>query len=255
MKILYVSDLDGTLLNMNQELNLSTIHKLNNLIEKGVNFTVSTGRGDSIRTILKDINFKLPVMILNGTLNYDFNKKEYVSAKPIPAEKVLELMEKLKNFNTKTFEIQTIINNKVKRFAISNWNKNSKVLAINLLFSEKRKEELSNILNKIQGINFFIHKKVYSYGECFCDIILKDVSKASRLSEFKKQYGFDKVIAFGDSENDLPLAEISDEFYAVENGAKIVKEKATGVIESCYNDGVVNFISKDLLRIEKETTT
>ncbi len=245
MKILYVSDLDGTLLNMNQELNLSTIEKLNNLIEKGINFTISTGRGDSIRTILKDVNFKLPVMILNGTLNYDFAKKEYVNAKPIPTEKVLELMNKLGNFNTKTFEIQTIVDNKLSRFGITNWNKSSKVLAINLLFAEERKEELSNILNKIQGINFFIHRKVYSNGECFCDIILENVSKASRLKELKKRYGFDKVISFGDSENDLPLAEVSDEFYAVDNGSEMVKEKATAVIESCYDDGVANFILKN----------
>ena len=248
MKILYVSDLDGTLLNMNQELNLSTIEKLNNLIEQGINFTVSTGRGDSIRTILKDIHFRLPVMVLNGTLNYDFDKKEYVNAKPIPNEKVLELMNKLVDFNTKTFEIQTIIDDKVSRFGIEKWNKSSKVLAINLLFEEERKEELSNILNKIQGINFFIHKKVYSNGECFCDIVLENVSKASRLKEFKEQYGFDKVISFGDSENDLPLLEVSDEFYAVDNAAEIVKKRATAVIESCYNDGVANFISKDILK-------
>ena len=251
MKVLYVSDLDGTLLNKNQELSLSTIEKLNNLIEKGINFTVSTGRGDSIRTILKDVHFKLPVMVLNGTLNYDFAKKEYVNAKPIPNEVVLELMSKLEKFNTKTLEVQTIIDDKVSRFGIENWNKSSKVLAINMLFAEERREELSNILNEIQGINFFIHKKVYSKGECFCDIVPKNVSKASTVKEFKEKYGFDKVISFGDSENDLPLADISDEFYAVENGAEVVKKKATAVIESCYNDGVANFISNDLLKNDK----
>ncbi len=253
MKILYVSDLDGTLLNMNQELNLSTVEKLNNLIEKGINFTISTGRGDSIRNILKDVHFKLPVMILNGTLNYDFDKKEYVNAKSIPNKKVSELMQALHNFKYKTFEVQTIIDSKVSRFSIEKWNKDANVLAINLLFDEERKGELANILSNIQGINFFIHKKVYSKGECFCDIILENVSKASTLKELKEQYGFEKVISFGDSENDLPLAEISDEFYAVENGAEIVKKNATAVIDSCYNDGVVNFISKDLSRIEKAT--
>ena len=54
--------------------------------------------------------------------------------------------------------------------------------------------------------------KVYSNGECFCDIVLENISKASGLKELKEQYEFDKVISFGDSENDLPLAEVSDEF-------------------------------------------
>ena len=195
MKVLYVSDLDGTLLNKEQKLSLSTIEKLNDLIEKGISF---------------------------------------INAKPIPNEKVIELMKKLHDFDTKTFEIQTIINNKLSRFSIENWDRNSKVLAINLLFEEQRKEKLSNILNGIEGINFFIHKRVYSDGECFCDIILENVSKASRLKEFKG------------SENDLPLAEVSDEFYAVENSAEIVKKNATSIIGSCYKDGVVNFISKDI---------
>lgn len=95
-----------------------------------------------------------------------------------------------------------------------------------------------------KGINYFIHKKVYSEGESFCDIVLENVSKASRLKIFKEKYGFDKVIAFGDSENDLPLANVADEFYAVGNAVAAVKEKATGIIGSCYEDGVIDYIEK-----------
>ena len=242
MKVLYVSDLDGTLLNMKQELNLSTIEKLNNLIDKGINFTVSTGRGDSIRTILKDVHLKLPAMILNGTLNYDFVKKEYINPKPIPKKIVLKIMNAIKDFDFKTFEIQTIIDGNVSRFAINKWNKESECIAINLLIPIERKQELHEILSKISGINFFIHKKVYSEGECFCDIVKESVSKASALLEFKNNYGFDKIIAFGDSENDLPLADVADEFYAVNNATEIVKQRATAVIDSCYENGVVKFI-------------
>ncbi len=64
------------------------------------------------------------------------------------------------------------------------------------------------------------------------------------MKEFKAKYGFDKIIAFGDSENDLPLAEIADEFYAVSNATDIVKQHATAVIGSCFEDGVVKFIAK-----------
>ena len=206
MKVLYVSDLDGTLLNMNQEVDLYTLEKLNKLINDGLNFTISTGRGGSAKKILENINFKLPVMVLNGTLNYDFVKKEYINPKPIPKKIVLKIMNAIKDFDFKTFEIQTIIDGNVSRFAINKWNKESECIAINLLIPIERKQELHEILSKISGINFFIHKKVYSEGECFCDIVKESVSKASALLEFKNNYGFDKIIAFGDSENDLPLA-------------------------------------------------
>jgi len=245
MKTLYVSDLDGTLLNTNQELDLYVIEKVNKLINDGMNFTISTGRGDSIRKILKDIHFKFPVMILNGTLNYDFTKNEYVNARPIPKEKVLEIMQVFKDFNFKSFEIQTISDSKVNRFAISDWNKVSDCLALNLVSTKEKMLEISKILSKLKGINFFTHKKVYSENEWFCDIIPENVSKASSLKLFKEQYGFDKIIAFGDSENDLPLSEVADEFYAVENAADIVKQSATAVIGSCSDNGVVKFIMQN----------
>lgn len=245
MRVLYVSDLDGTLLNLNQGLNLSTIEKLNKLIDEGINFTISTGRGDSAKNIVNDINFKLPIMILNGSLNYDFTKKEYENLKLIPNKKVVEIEQKLKDFDFKKLEVQTIEKNELNRFSVKEWNKKTDVLAMNILFPEKKRTELSMILSKIEGINFFIHKKVYTVGECYCDIVKDNVSKASRLKDFKEYYGFDKVIAFGDSENDLPLADIADEFYAVENAVNIVKQRATGIIGSCFDDGVVNFIEKD----------
>lgn len=147
-------------------------------------------------------------------------------------------------FGFVTFEIQTIFNGKVQRFPVSDWDKKSDCLALNITNTKIKMEELSKILIKIEGINFFTHKKVYEDDIWFCDIILKGVSKASTLKEFKEKYGFDKVIAFGDSENDLPLAEIADEFYAVSNGVDSVKQKATAVIGGCFENGVVNFIKE-----------
>ena len=250
MKILYVSDLDGTLLNESQQLSSNATKELNELINSGVNFTVSTGRGNSVKRILKDVNFKLPIMILNGTINYDFSKQEFIDKNIIPKDLVFNIINSLKDFKYKLFQIQTLTNDEVKRFQVADWNRESDCLALNVLFPEEFAKELKNILSKIDGIDFFIHKKVYTNGECYCDIVKKNISKASGLKAFKEQYGFDKIIAFGDSENDLPLQEIADEFYAVENAQDIVKQKATGVIESCYNNGVVNFIKKNSKKME-----
>lgn len=97
MKILYVSDLDGTLLNRKQELNEDTAKQINELIKSGVNFTIATGRGDSARKILSEIDFKLPVIVLNGAVSYDFNKNEYVNSKAISRETVMKIMQIINN--------------------------------------------------------------------------------------------------------------------------------------------------------------
>lgn len=245
MNVLYVSDLDGTLLNDNQKVDMNVAKQINKLIDNGINFTISTGRGNSIKEILKDIHFKIPVMVLNGALNYDFDKKEYVDSKAIPNKKVLEIIESFKGFSFEKFQIQTLVNNNLSCLAVSDWNRESDCLAFNILNTEERIEGEEEILSKISGINFFLNKKVYSNNEWFCDIIAEGVSKASSLRDLKEKYRFDKIIAFGDSENDLPLAEVADEFYAVANAADAVKQRAAGVIGSCHDNGVVNFIMQN----------
>ena len=44
MKKLYVSDLDGTLLNQRGDLSAKTVEKLNQCIKEGIHFTINTAR-------------------------------------------------------------------------------------------------------------------------------------------------------------------------------------------------------------------
>jgi hydroxymethylpyrimidine pyrophosphatase-like HAD family hydrolase len=62
-------------------------------------------------------------------------------------------------------------------------------------------------------------------------------------SQKRKNYGFEKVVAFGDNLNDLPLFEASDEAYAVENAKEDVKKHATAVIGRNTEDAVAEFLN------------
>ncbi|MDD6345728.1 MAG: HAD hydrolase family protein, partial [Oscillospiraceae bacterium] len=46
MKTLFISDLDGTLLNSNAEISENTALIINSLIKKGLHFTVATARSE-----------------------------------------------------------------------------------------------------------------------------------------------------------------------------------------------------------------
>ena len=52
----------------------------------------------------------------------------------------------------------------------------------------------------------------------------------------------ERVISFGDSMNDIPMFEISDESYAVKNALDELKKYATGIIESNEDDGVAKWL-------------
>ncbi len=70
----------------------------------------------------------------------------------------------------------------------------------------------------------------------------KKATKANAIKELKKLWNCDRIVSFGDGINDLPMFEISDECYAVENAVEELKRAATGVIESNINDGVAKWL-------------
>ena len=56
------------------------------------------------------------------------------------------------------------------------------------------------------------------------------------------ELGIDKIICFGDSDNDLSLFLESDEAYAPENAKQAIKDIATAVISHHQEDGVARFL-------------
>ena len=68
MNTLYVSDLDGTLLNSDVKISENSKNIINSLIEKGMKFTVATARSlVSASDKIEGLNLKLPVVVYKGT--------------------------------------------------------------------------------------------------------------------------------------------------------------------------------------------
>ena len=85
MENLYVSDLDGTLLNNRQEITLFSSDNLNKLIDSGLNFTIATARTPAtVVDIISNLNIKLPLILMNGVIIYDKGREEYIDIKEIP---------------------------------------------------------------------------------------------------------------------------------------------------------------------------
>ena len=67
-EFLFISDLDGTLLEPEGKFPQDSIDRLNRLIDIGLNFSIATARNhDSAYQILNKLNIKLPVILFNVT--------------------------------------------------------------------------------------------------------------------------------------------------------------------------------------------
>lgn len=81
--------------------------------------------------------------------------------------------------------------------------------------------------------------------EFFLEIMPKKASKAEAIKKLKELWRCDKVVSFGDAINDIPMFEISDECYAVENAVPQLKALATGVIAANDADGVAKWLAAE----------
>jgi hydroxymethylpyrimidine pyrophosphatase-like HAD family hydrolase len=60
----------------------------------------------------------------------------------------------------------------------------------------------------------------------------------------KQLLGFERVICFGDSDNDLSMFEAADESYAPANANNVIKSAATAVIGHHNEEGIAKFLRK-----------
>ena len=76
---LYISDLDGTLLNSSARLKQRARDILNRFINKGIQITFATARGiDSALAVTEGVDFKIPVIVTNGVFIYDTNMNKRI---------------------------------------------------------------------------------------------------------------------------------------------------------------------------------
>ena len=57
-----------------------------------------------------------------------------------------------------------------------------------------------------------------------------------------------RLVVFGDNLNDIPMFEVADRAYAVENSVEGLQKYATGFIGSNHDDAVVRFIEQEWIK-------
>lgn len=84
---LYISGIDSVLIPNDHSANAFNKVELNRMIESGVKFTLSTIRTPAeVKSLMKGVNLKLPIIVMDGAAMYDLNKREYLEAEFLQAD-------------------------------------------------------------------------------------------------------------------------------------------------------------------------
>jgi len=267
MKTLFVTDLDGTLLNNDEKLSEYTVNTINELIEKGMCFSYATGRSlVSATKVLGGLTTNIQVITKNGIFIENAHTKEKIYSLNFSTEEKQIIMEILEKYSSVSL-VYGYINgvekkswikgkeNEALKHELESWIDDPRYRPVNdfkSLFygdifhvnSVGKRDDLEKVyedLTKIGNFNCLLQKEYYS-EHYWCEILPKNATKGNTILKLKEILRCDKIVTFGDGINDIPMFKISDECYAVENAMEELKKHATGIILSNNDNGVARWL-------------
>ena len=266
-KTLFVTDLDGTLLNSRDRISPFSIRSINTLVEQGMLFTYATARSlASASKVTEGLSMNIPVIAYNGAFIFQPSTGEILSEEKFTEAERVYVREELIRHGISPLVYSFIggiervswmpahENGGVRRYLSQRQGdpRFRPVAGREALYEGEvfyytcigEKEELQPVYGLFSADSRYrctLQQELYR-PEYWCEIMPARASKARAILKLKELWGCGRVVSFGDAVNDLPMFEISDECYAVANAVDELKAAATGVIGSNEDDGVAKWL-------------
>lgn len=266
---LYVSDLDGTLIDSRLTIPPESAASINAAIRRGDAFAVATARTPAtVGEILAPISGALPAVVMNGAGIYDFERREFVRLFPlkrsaaeaarealkalsmsgfwytVQGEKLFVYYDQLENLSQQMF-FDLRKKKPMKVFVQGSCPEGVDPVFCCVIDSEERTARLAETLSPIPGMVFHRYRDSYDPDSWYVEIYDQAASKAAGIRWLKENYGGSRVVCFGDNRNDLQMFAEADECYAVANAVPELKAAATGILTDPDLAAVGRFIEKD----------
>jgi Cof subfamily protein (haloacid dehalogenase superfamily) len=274
MSTLYISDLDGTLLNNNTELSENSKNIINKLVRQGAKFSYATARSfSSASKIVKGLELSIPVVTYNGAFFVESGSGEVICSTTFSHEQI--------NYISNIFienNLYPLVYSFLEEKERVSWLKgkeNDGVLDyLKSRTGDKRLRYVENEIELYKGSVFYftligeknelqafkhyfenesqfictLQKELYKEDEYWLEIMPSNATKAAGIDRLREITNCNRIVCFGDAINDISMFKIADEAYAVENANPELKKFATGIIGSNNEDGVAEWLLKNIDR-------
>ena len=270
MKRLYVTDLDGTLFHNDARISARSAAVLNRLIRQGAWISVASARSPVgvALTNLRDVRFRLPLVLMNGALLYDLEGDRILEGccwEPDTAARVLDVcrgggktpflyrvtggrMDIVFTGLTTQAE-RDFSHERAAQFPAAFRQVSAYPLDGGVYCSMQDTEAvLRPIRERLKGlpdVESTLYADTYRPNNWYLEIFSARAGKDNGVRRLRDRLGAEAVTAFGDNDNDLPLLALADTACVVGNAADRVKAKADIVLPSNEEDGVASYILAD----------
>lgn len=278
---LYISDLDGTLLNTDARLSAYSRETLNELIDAGLLFTVASARSvHSLQPTIKGLRLQLPVIEFNGSFISDLESGRHLTSNTMSwktGDTIIHIAAdmdlhpfysticcegedrlytpEIMNEGGRLYQLDRIEHTdprlQEKPFVRTDRKKNE-LVCLTFIGPEKRLKQLEDELKSLScadrsfAVNFF--ENVYSPGWLWLTVHSSEARKHLAIRKLRERYcpQADELVVFGDNGNDLSMFQDADRSYAVANAVEELKAEASGIIAAHSDDAVVRHILSEI---------
>lgn len=271
-RTLYVTDMDGTLLNNGSFVSNRSSAIISDLTRDGALITVATARTPATVVPLMEGTFTtVPFVVLTGAALYDHASSAYHDVRYIPSDDIGLLRQLFDEAGVHPFVYHldaggrlVVYHNRnmtpperefylprrnlrLKRFTFEPVGQAAENNVILLFATASRKViiPLADALSDTGRFSVSCYPDIFSPDIFLLEVFVAGVSKADAIMRLEKATGASRIVAFGDNLNDIPMLEIADVAVAVANAHPKVKERADIVIGPNYDDSVARFILHD----------
>ena len=266
-RTLFVSDLDGTLLNSSGTISEKSANIISSLIDQGVLFTYATARGYSYaKEATKKINLNIPVATYNGVIIIDPVNNTVLDSCLIDKLTIMNIIENLSNASSYPI-VCSLIEGKEVLSWIQAQDKNSldfirsrkpdatfkQVYSIKELFegdvfyivsvgNKENTQYMDNFFRNIDGLVLYTLEDTYEKGLYWFEIFNKKSSKGKSIEKLKTYAKAERIVCFGDSANDIPMFQTANYSVAVGNACLDLKRIANDIALTNNQDGVAEWL-------------
>lgn len=273
-RTLYVTDLDGTLLDADSRVDKASARIISDLTRHGAMITVATARTPAtVEPLLAVTATSLPAIVMTGAASWlrDLRRYDdvcYISREScevigslfrdhavdpfiytIAGEGVLEvfrngcLSDKDRRF------VEERAHGTLKRFCFDDIRADRCVMPSTVLYFAMgpldRLGALADALRQSGCCSVSFYTDIFGRDTGIIEVFAPDVSKAAAIGRMRSRTGAERLVVFGDNLNDLPMMAVADVAVAVDNALPEVKEAADIVIGPNTAGSVARFIRDD----------
>lgn len=275
MKKLFITDLDGTLLNSESRVSNHSAKIISDLSQHGALITVATARTPAtVERLLQNTLTTPPAIVMTGASFWDrqnlqFNNPRFIDINS--AEKIVAIcrtcgvnpfiysIKDLRMVHTHFFGTpnpaeQKFINQRnnlslKKVMILPDCEQLPTIPDTILIFALGNTEKIKHLaltLNAEGSYSISAYPDNLNPDISYIEIFAPGVDKASAVKQLKEQTGANHLTVFGDNLNDLSMMAVADVAVAVENALPQVKEAAHIVIDSHNHDAVARYIESHI---------